>query len=596
MSTNLQLAKQLEEDLRALSVEARKKYPMVKEAAERSIIKLRAKMAKMLREARSNSTASPQKFQVDEELLRPFVLACNHADVAVKLAVISLSSFQRLLSRGCVEESQYPNIVRVLRIQSLSHEDDILLRILQTLPLILSVTEFQVPEDSLRQALLICAELRSSQSPIIVGIASATLRQLLTVLYDRVEAGLAKEIEMKMKMKMKKQDVDQDQEPEQKGKDNKKNTTRSSIVSNISNNSDSSTTSSTGPTRLGRSRESLVPPPDLKDGTRKHAYMLFQDLCLMGKGESGVWLGRSCMTRALATELLEEVLTCHPTLFHTSNAFGQLIKNHVCPLLIRSLRSQVDFTLMVRLMRLVSSLVVEFHELLHTECEIFVTLLLRMLPHPGEAALTVTPLWHTALTLEALKIMCENKNLLKFLYQQFDADADNGATQIFANICKTLSRFVTHAFDVSDARMSGGVGNGNHSHTTNNDGNNDEFGGMDPMGSLSPMTSSSSMRSESNSNQLPLGVAMDQIVGEHSSKYSRTDVMHAKERSEPPEVEAAAVVLCAHECSMCIVKALTLTVEQTQRMQPMHGKPTKIAAVQVFCSTSYSGSAMLSRT
>ena len=41
---SLVLAKQLEEDLRALSVEAKKKYPMVKEAAERSIIKLRAKM------------------------------------------------------------------------------------------------------------------------------------------------------------------------------------------------------------------------------------------------------------------------------------------------------------------------------------------------------------------------------------------------------------------------------------------------------------------------------------------------------------------------------------------------------------------------
>ena len=101
---------------------------------------------------------------------------------------------------------------------------------------------------------------------------------------------------------------------------------------------------------MGRSRESLVPPPDLQ-GTQKHAYMLFQDLTLMGKGESGVWLGRSCMTRSLAIELLEEVLTCHPRLFHTSKAFGAAIKNHVCPLLIRSLRSQADFSLMVRLMR-----------------------------------------------------------------------------------------------------------------------------------------------------------------------------------------------------------------------------------------------------
>ena len=199
-SRGLAVAKQLEEDLRLLSVEARKRYPLVKEAAERSIIKLRAKIAVLLRNVRnagggsrkriedSNKSAMKVAFRADEEILRPFVLACNHADVSVKLGVMSLSAFQHLLSRGAVEANQFPNIVRVLRIQSLSHEDDILLRILQTLPLILTATEFEVPEDSLRQAVLICSELGFSGSSIIKSLASATLRQLLTVLYERVES------------------------------------------------------------------------------------------------------------------------------------------------------------------------------------------------------------------------------------------------------------------------------------------------------------------------------------------------------------------------------------------------------------------------
>ena len=105
--------------------------------------------------------AAEGRRRADEELLRPFVLACNHADISVKLGVMSLSAFQRLLSRGAVAVGQFPNIVRVLRIQSLSLEDDILLRILQTLPLILTATEFEVPEDSLRQAVLICSDLGS---------------------------------------------------------------------------------------------------------------------------------------------------------------------------------------------------------------------------------------------------------------------------------------------------------------------------------------------------------------------------------------------------------------------------------------------------
>ena len=151
----------------------------------------------------------------------------------------------------------------------------------------LSVTDFEVPEDSLRQALLICSELRLSPSPIIVGIASATLRQLLTVLYDRVEV-------------LQNQTAVEKKETEEKEK--KKETEE-----NDNNDDDSCHTSVSsdviagggGPTRMGRSRESLVPPPNLT-GTQKHAYMLFQDLCLMGKGESGVWLGRSCMKRTLA--------------------------------------------------------------------------------------------------------------------------------------------------------------------------------------------------------------------------------------------------------------------------------------------------------
>ena len=97
-------------------------------------------------------------------------------------------------------------------------------------------------------------------------------------------------------------------------------------------------------------------------------------------------------------------------------------------------------------MRLVALLVVEFYKLLATECEIFVTLLLRMIPRPGDAALTVTPLWHCALTLEVLNVMCQDVSLLRFMYRRFDADADNGATQIFGNIMQTLSRFVVDAF------------------------------------------------------------------------------------------------------------------------------------------------------
>ena len=148
----------------------------------------RAQWASSGNSSNNGSAKSASAFCAGEELLRPFVLACNHADVSVKIGVMSLSAFQRLLSRGAVAVEQFPNIVRVLRIQSLSNEDEILLRILQTLPLILTVTEFEVPEDSLRQAVLF-GDLGAASSPIIRSLASAH-EQLLTVLYERVETSV----------------------------------------------------------------------------------------------------------------------------------------------------------------------------------------------------------------------------------------------------------------------------------------------------------------------------------------------------------------------------------------------------------------------
>ena len=578
-SRGLAVAKQLEEDLRLLSVEARKKYPLVKEAAERSIIKLRAKIAVLLRNVRSagdNSTKGfvegskstmAVAFRADEEILRPFVLACNHADVSVKLGVLSLSAFQRLLSRGAVEAGQFPNIVRVLRIQSLSHEDAILLRILQTLPLILTATEFEVPEDSLRQAVLICSELGGSSSSIIKSLASATLRQLLTVLYERVESLMTK--------------LSQEDQTE-------------------FTKSNESVSPPARATRGGHAQTSLTPPAFLS-GICKHAYMLFQDLCLMGKGESGVWLGHASISKVLAMELIEELLGSHQKLFHSSSAFGDIIKHHVCPLVIKSLRSQVNFPLMIRLMRLVALLVVEFHELLATECEIFITLLIRMIPRPGDSSLTVTPWWHCALTLEVLHLVCQNDNLLRFLYRHFDADADAGATQIFGNIMKTLSRFIVDAFAYGQrvAKQDTSVNSASPSTSSTmlgvlvSESSEVDTAFDNVVGSIGDRSTNASSRFEGG---WTLGAHMDDLtaqalagsngsgaggrvaqwlkrVSASAPRYTGIKVLHMKDSEEPPKLSLAVVVLAAHECILGIVHALTLTHDQINATTPMKGRP-----------------------
>ena len=194
-----------------------------------------------------------------------------------------------------------------------------------------TVTEFEVPEDSLRQAVLICSDLGAASSPIIRSLASATLRQLLTGLYERVETSVLANPSEHLRCSS--------MSPE--------------TPSTTSNPTCTTPKAKAGPaspptraTRGGRARDSLTPPSDLT-GTSKHAYMLFQDLCLMGKGESGVWLGHASMSRVVAMELIEELLGSHPNLFHASAAFGDAIK-HTYALSSSNLCAPADFSLMVR--------------------------------------------------------------------------------------------------------------------------------------------------------------------------------------------------------------------------------------------------------
>jgi hypothetical protein len=106
----------VEEDLRSLSDEARKKYPVVKEAAERGILKLRAMREQYAAAIKVESAPSTAMFR-SEDILRPFLLACNHNDATVKMVTITLQGMQRLAQRDAINGADMPNIMRVLLIQ-----------------------------------------------------------------------------------------------------------------------------------------------------------------------------------------------------------------------------------------------------------------------------------------------------------------------------------------------------------------------------------------------------------------------------------------------------------------------------------------------
>ncbi|KAL6582310.1 hypothetical protein OROMI_006324 [Orobanche minor] len=204
----------LESDLRALSAEARRRYPAVKDAAEHAILKLR-------------SLASPNEIALNEDIFMIFVMAYEVRNV--KLSVIGLSCLQKLISHDAIAPSALTEILNTLKelfgsgldgilgsisgfdsvyvvsvmeketflserfsCMSYSHgemaDESIQLKTLQT---ILIIFQSRLQPDNEREhgrALGICLRLlennRSSDS--VRNTAAATFRQAVALIFDHV--------------------------------------------------------------------------------------------------------------------------------------------------------------------------------------------------------------------------------------------------------------------------------------------------------------------------------------------------------------------------------------------------------------------------
>ena len=113
----------VEENLRDLGTEARRKHPGVKEASERAILTLRSCQTKYVAAVRRATSDASQihpttaLFQ-SQDVLRPFLLAANYPDASARVLSIALGGIELLLEGDAICEGDEKNIVRVLGIQA----------------------------------------------------------------------------------------------------------------------------------------------------------------------------------------------------------------------------------------------------------------------------------------------------------------------------------------------------------------------------------------------------------------------------------------------------------------------------------------------
>ncbi|XP_043350042.1 protein MON2 homolog isoform X6 [Dermochelys coriacea] len=486
-------------DLRGLSLECRKKFPPVKEAAESGIIKVKtiaARNTDILAALKENSS----------EVVQPFLMGCGTKEP--KITQLCLAAIQRLMSHEVVSEAAAGNIINMLwQLMENSLEE---LKLLQTV-LVLLTTNTVVHDEALSKAIVLCFRLHFTKDNITNNTAAATVRQVVTVVFERV--------------------VSEDERY--------KGVIEQPVP--LPGNSNR------------RSVSTLKP-------CAKDAYMLFQDLCQLVNADAPYWLvGMTEMTRTFGLELLESVLNDFPQVFLQHQEFSFLLKERVCPLVIKLFSPNIKFRqgsstssspapvekpyfpICMRLLRVVSVLIKQFYSLLVTECEIFLSLLVKFLDADK-------PQWLRAVAVESIHRLCVQPQLLRSFCQSYDMKQHS--TKVFRDIVNALGSFIQSLFLVPST--------GNTSTTVNQTGSNTSGG------TASAQTNPGMLGMSGGVTILPAfeyrgtWIPILTVTIQGSAKATYLEML---DKVEPPTIPEGYAMSVAFHCLLDLVRGITTMIE-----------------------------------
>ncbi|XP_017060451.1 protein MON2 homolog isoform X1 [Drosophila ficusphila] len=420
----------LQADFKTLSLETKKKYPQIKEACEEAISKL----------CTAGSSQQNSVYYTVNQILYPLVQGCETKDL--KIIKFCLGMMQRLITQQVVDQKGALYITNALWTLMENNIEEV--KVLQTVTLLLT-TNTVVHGDTLAKALVLCFRLHYTKNPTIVNTAGATIRQLVSLVFERVY--------------LEKDSVSSLQQQQQQ-------------------------------------QQSTGSPAETEGGGQdvqtfaSDAFLLFQDLVQLVNAEQPYWLvGMTEMTRTFGLELLEAVLTNFSAVFHEnncislqSNDFRLLLKERVCALVIKLFSPNVKhrqlpapsngnapvpaekpyFPISMRLLRLVAILIQKYHTILVTECEIFLSLIIKFLD-PDK------PAWQRALALEVIHKLVTRSSLIAFFCKSYDLK--NHATNIVHDMIAAMGSYVRYSL-INASAMLNGQQNGMASSLTALSGNN----------------------------------------------------------------------------------------------------------------------------
>lgn len=488
----------LQSDFKNMSIETKKKYPQIKESCEEGIVKLR------------NAAANPQTpiYYIVNQILYPLVQGCETKDQ--KIVKICLGIMQRLITQQAVDQKGARYITDTLWMLMESGIEEV--KVLQSVTLLLT-TNTVVHGDTLARNLVLCFRLHFTKDSTTINTAGATVRQLVSLVFERV---VVEDDYFKTR--------DTDVEPV--------NLEELKIPSNVA-------------------------PKGLRP-CAADAYLMFQDLVQLVNADQPYWLtGMTEMTRTFGLELLESVLTNFSSVFFQHPEFSFLLKERVCALVIKlfspniKYRSSVPasvqqatpldkpyFPISMRLLRLVSILIQKYHSLLVTECEIFLSLIVKFLD-PDK------PVWQRSLALEVLHKMTVQPDLLKSFCECYDLKTH--ATNIFQDIVNSLGAYVQSLF--VNSQLMGQTTNPVSAMAGAQGQPPALLGGMPVGPGISPQPGFFSR-----------GVWLP-VVATFSCGQSKSTYLEMLDKIEPPTIPDGYGISVAYACLLDIIRSIALTID-----------------------------------
>jgi hypothetical protein len=134
----------LEAHLRMISTEATRKYPIVKDAAERAMFKVRL-------------LSSTSDVAGCDDILKTYLLACELKNT--KLSILGLVGMEKLIAHDAVLPSALPSILATLKEHSDMSDEIVQLKTLQTALTILQSQLHPTDEDQMSIILGLCLRL-----------------------------------------------------------------------------------------------------------------------------------------------------------------------------------------------------------------------------------------------------------------------------------------------------------------------------------------------------------------------------------------------------------------------------------------------------